>query len=489
MENQSTFAPSLEQKTASPLSIAATKKASSVIFTDGLISSDQLSTYTKRGKAQVVELSGTPDAVINTITETLGNYEGSLKSIHFLTHGDSANGIGLGTTRLNADTVDSYAPFIQSWGESLRKNGDIFFYSCQAAKTDEMQQALKKISSLAKADVAASINDTGSEDWGGDWDLEFTVGRINHESLEVENYEGILADRDSLPNYAVFNKATGRGFLARITNHGGGTTSNPTTHSPAVSFDDLGYWHGYVPEGVADFDGNGTADVIWRHATNGTTTIKLSNGGQKTYNVGMDWKLAGVGDVTNDGHADLIWHHNTGPVYAWQMNNMNIVNASIKISNGPAESTGWSLEGIGDMDNNGKNDLFWRHTNGTASIWSMNGTTVVTHIIPPLNADGQNLANKVVGMNEARTVYNRNTSQQYFDYSDKLLVHGNDPLHGPRVYAIQTTYSPGRNGYVDTVYPNTQSTQQYGTYPIGSWYGTPWSSSEFSPSNQLVFAS
>jgi hypothetical protein len=40
--------------------------------------------------------------------------------------------------------------------------------------------------------------------------------------------------------------------------------------------------------------------------------------------VTADWTVAGVGDLNGDGRADILWRHSSGPVYAWLLNGASI---------------------------------------------------------------------------------------------------------------------------------------------------------------------
>ena len=80
---------------------------------------------------------------------------------------------------------------------------------------------------------------------------------------------------------------------------------------------------------LGDFNGGGTADILWRHNT-GTTAIWLMNGTQVVAgpvigNVPVDWHIAGIGDFNADGSADIVWRHNNGSVAIWLMNGTQVV--------------------------------------------------------------------------------------------------------------------------------------------------------------------
>ena len=36
-------------------------------------------------------------------------------------------------------------------------------------------------------------------------------------------------------------------------------------------------------------------------------------------------------------------------------------------------SSGWSLQGVSDVDHDGISDIVWRHIDGTVGFWLMNG--------------------------------------------------------------------------------------------------------------------
>ena len=37
----------------------------------------------------------------------------------------------------------------------------------------------------------------------------------------------------------------------------------------------------------------------------------------------------------------------------------------------------WHIEGTGDTNGDGKDDIIWRHDNGTVATWEMNGGTIL----------------------------------------------------------------------------------------------------------------
>ena len=82
-----------------------------------------------------------------------------------------------------------------------------------------------------------------------------------------------------------------------------------------------------------------------------------------------------VGDLNGDGKADLLWRHVTdGALHAWFMNGPGTVGS------GPLGTVpfNWDVVGLGDFDGNGKADILWREAaSGATYLWFMNGITVV----------------------------------------------------------------------------------------------------------------
>src|SRR5262249_40411222 len=69
--------------------------------------------------------------------------------------------------------------------------------------------------------------------------------------------------------------------------------------------------------GVGDFDGDGKADILWRNSSSGQNylypmdgrTIKASEGFLRTV-ADTRWEVKAVGDLDGDGKADIVWRHN-----------------------------------------------------------------------------------------------------------------------------------------------------------------------------------
>ena len=115
--------------------------------------------------------------------------------------------------------------------------------------------------------------------------------------------------------------------------------------------------------------------MLWRN-DNGTVTEWLSqaNGGfvdngVNTYiNVPNAWHIVGTADFNGDGRDDVLWRNDNGTVTEWlgQANGGfadNGANAYINVL------ASWHLSGTGDDNGDGRDDVLWRHDNGTVTEW------------------------------------------------------------------------------------------------------------------------
>jgi hypothetical protein len=131
---------------------------------------------------------------IEQISETLSHYQG-LTGIEIISHGNVGE-VQLGKNSLSANSLPQYAHELQQWHTSLAPGADILFYGCNVAAGTAGQSFIKDLSTLTGADIAASTNLTGDAQQGGDWELEYTTGKIETKtpfsSTFTNNYHGLL---------------------------------------------------------------------------------------------------------------------------------------------------------------------------------------------------------------------------------------------------------------------------------------------------------
>ncbi|MCH8193366.1 MAG: DUF4347 domain-containing protein, partial [Planctomycetes bacterium] len=167
---------------APPTAESAATTASELVFIDTGVEDyqrlidDLASQSDARRRIDVVLLDANRDG-ISQIGAALAGYS-DLNAVHFVSHG-SAGAVSLGSTRLDLDTLRRYSAEIKAWGDALAETGDILIYGCNLAASQAGQTLIESLGELTGADVAASMDNTGSAQLGGDWDLEYLKGHID----------------------------------------------------------------------------------------------------------------------------------------------------------------------------------------------------------------------------------------------------------------------------------------------------------------------
>ncbi|HBE69261.1 MAG TPA: hypothetical protein DDW52_14020, partial [Planctomycetaceae bacterium] len=151
-----------------------------VIFVDGAVEgSDTLIDNLRQGDTStqwlIVRVGSDQDG-IEQVTSVLGQLTG-VDAVHLVSHGDGS-GIQLGNVKLNVASSLQRAGDIASWGHALDADADLLVYGCNLASTEEGQELINMLAIACDCDVAASDDETGHEDLGGDWLLEYTVGDV-----------------------------------------------------------------------------------------------------------------------------------------------------------------------------------------------------------------------------------------------------------------------------------------------------------------------
>ncbi len=139
-------------------------------------------------------------------------------------------------------------------------------------------------------------------------------------------------------------------------------------------------------EGVADFNGDGLSDLLWRD-TNGTVSIWVTTGAggyapQDIGAMGSAWSVMGVRDFNGDGKADVLWRNtSTGDVTEWLSNSGQgyagftstdlgvIPNSWTVAADRPPGLTAKPRRPPSDFNGDALSDILWRNANGTVTVW------------------------------------------------------------------------------------------------------------------------
>ncbi len=134
----------------------------------------------------------------------------------------------------------------------------------------------------------------------------------------------------------------------------------------------------YVPAPLrADFNGDGSSDILWQNNSTGARTIWLMNGTAFSSSVSLgivvtSWKIVGSSDFNGDGQSDILWQNNlSGARTIWLMNGTTF-SSNVPLG---SVSTSWDIVGAADFNSDGKPDILWQNSvTGARVIWLMNGT-------------------------------------------------------------------------------------------------------------------
>ena len=222
-----------------------------VIFVDDRVPSAQ--SFLKRATPE------TPVILIRSDEDGLSQIERSLRAhrelqaIHLVTHG-RPGAVALGKTDLDEAALLYYQDTLAMIGISLKADGDIVLYGCDVAHDERGRSFVNALSAVTKADVAASVNATGTREQDGDWVLEFTTGSIESAVIERSSaeYPFVLATTDLVGAGAWMPLHRGGQFDGvgdTQANKAGTEIIGDSTHSTTyVNYDDRGTTTGTDPE-------------------------------------------------------------------------------------------------------------------------------------------------------------------------------------------------------------------------------------------------
>ena len=131
-----------------------------IVFIDSAVEDYETITSSFKENTEFYLINANEDG-FKRINEILKDRE-NIDALHLIGHGSSGQ-ILFGNAFLNNDTIDSYQTTLTSIGQSLTTSGDILFYGCNVASTEQGEILIKKISEITKADIAASDDITGKE--------------------------------------------------------------------------------------------------------------------------------------------------------------------------------------------------------------------------------------------------------------------------------------------------------------------------------------
>ncbi len=113
--------------------------------------------------------------------------------------------------------------------------------------------------------------------------------------------------------------------------------------------------------GSADFDRDGYPDLLWWHDQLGTFGVWFMKGTTLRERAMLNpsgfadtsWKVVALADFDGDGYPDLLWRHDvTGAFGVWLMQGTDL-KARVMLNPTGIADTSWKVVGVGDFDGDG----------------------------------------------------------------------------------------------------------------------------------------
>ncbi|NJM44905.1 MAG: VCBS repeat-containing protein [Alkalinema sp. RU_4_3] len=145
-----------------------------------------------------------------------------------------------------------------------------------------------------------------------------------------------------------------------------------------------------------DVTGDGRADIIWRNASGGKVAFWEINGADLVLSgatrvvdatIPADFFIAGIADFDGDQRADLLWRNNNGFVGLWTTDltsvsgfklqrEFAVINPTTNAEDTVSPSGQYTIEAVKDFNGDGKADIFWRNPSlGETGVWTIKNTS------------------------------------------------------------------------------------------------------------------
>ena len=164
---------------------------------------------------EVLELQEDQDPIVQ-ISQLLAQ-RSQIEALHIISHGEPGT-LLLGDMRLDNATLQARQDEIRGWQASLTENADILLYGCDVGSGETGMVFLQTLQGLTGADLAASTDDTGSRQLGGDNTLELQLGQVDARSaLDTELLDALGLLLDTTPPAAATTHISFSGAAITVT--------------------------------------------------------------------------------------------------------------------------------------------------------------------------------------------------------------------------------------------------------------------------------
>ena len=141
--------------------------------------------------AEIVLVDASSDGLAQIAAALEGRTD--VGSIHIVSHGRPGELI-LGSGIVDAATLaGDQSGSVAAIRDALADDADVLLYGCDVAEGASGAAFVTALAEATGADVAASTDDTGSAEAGGDWELEHTYGSVAAASIGPADHVDLLS--------------------------------------------------------------------------------------------------------------------------------------------------------------------------------------------------------------------------------------------------------------------------------------------------------
>jgi hypothetical protein len=124
-----------------------------------------------------------------------------------------------------------------------------------------------------------------------------------------------------------------------------------------------------VPAAGSVFSGwRGDADCL-----DGSVSMSANRSCQAVFDLPQSNLKRLRGDFNGEGKSDLVWQHTDGSTTLWLMDGKTMIAGAGLIG----ANTGWTVRQRSDFNGDGKTDILWANIDGSSAVWLMDGQNMI----------------------------------------------------------------------------------------------------------------